>query len=101
MAGTGWAVRLSGPGPGPAGPVPVVQVTVTVVTLPALIVPDAAPTVTVCPAGVVRTVTLYPAPEVSAAGNVNVPLPVIVRVSVPLSCSTSVPVSPVTVPPTV
>src|SRR5262249_9096289 len=55
----------------------------------------------VCPVGLVFTVTLYALPLASAVANVNVPLALTVRLSPPLSCSTTVPDSPDTLPPTV
>src|SRR5208282_4395514 len=64
-------------------------------------VPDPFATVHVCPDGAVFTVTLYAAPVTSEVANVNVPFAVTLRLSPPLSCSTTVPDSPETVPPTV
>ena len=71
------------------------------VTLAEPTVPDPFDTVHVCPAGLVITVALYGAPVGSAVANVNVPFAVTLRSSPPLSCSTTVPDSPDTVPPTV
>ena len=79
----------------------VAQVTATLVTLADPTVPDPLATVQVCPAGFVFTVTLYAAPEASEVANVNDPFAVTLRLSPPLSCSTTVPDSPETVPPTV
>src|SRR5215469_49611 len=95
--------------PDPASPVtvpPIVnaaaaQVTCTLLTL-AVAVPVPFVTVQFCAGllGCVDTVTLYP--PLTAVTNVKGPLPLIVRVSEPLFCSTNpVPVSPVTVPPIV
>src|SRR5271165_4321878 len=77
------------------------QVTATLVTLAEPTVPDPLDTVHDCPDGLVFTVTLYGAPVGSAAANVNDPFAVTLRLSPPLSCSTTVPDSPETVPPTV
>src|SRR6185312_15690049 len=82
-------------------PVFVVQDTATFVTLAEPTVPDPLDTVHVCPDGFVFTVTLYGAPLGSAVANVNDPFAVTLRLSPPLSCSTTVPDSPETVPPTV
>ena len=70
------------------------------VTLAEATVPDPPETVQVCPDGLVFTVTLYAAPLASAVANVNDPFAVTLRSSPPLSCSTTVPDSPETVPPT-
>ena len=64
-------------------------------------VPDPFDTVHVCPDGFVFTVTLYAAPPASAVANVKGPFAATLRLSPPLSCSTTVPDSPDTVPPTV
>ena len=77
------------------------QETATLVTLAEPTVPDPLDTVHVCPDGLVFTVTLYAAPPASAVANVNEPFAVTLRLSPPLSCSTTVPDSPDTVPPTV
>ncbi len=78
------------------------QLTTTVVTLDPEIVPEPPLTVQASPAGCVLTVTLYVAPLVSAAGNVNAPLALTVTGSAPLFCRISpVDVRPDTVPPTV
>ena len=77
------------------------QETATLVTLAEPTVPDPFDTVHVCPDGLVFTVTLYGAPVGSAVANVNDPFAVTLRLSPPLSCSTTVPDSPDTVPPTV
>src|SRR6185437_12479681 len=77
------------------------QETPTFVTLAEPTVPDPLDTVHVCPDGFVFTVTLYGAPLGSAVANVNDPFAVTLRLSPPLSCSTTVPDSPETVPPTV
>src|SRR5271165_6323709 len=79
---------------------PLVQETATLVTF-AETVPDPFATVHVCPDGAVFTVTLYAAPVTSEVANVNVPFAVALQLSPPLSCSTTVPDSPETVPPTV
>ena len=63
-------------------------------------VPEPLDTVQVCPDGFVFTVTLYAAPEASEVAKVNGPFAVTLRLSPPLSCSTTVPDSPDTVPPT-
>src|SRR3984957_11616029 len=78
----------------------VVQVTVTPVTFAAATVPVPPLTPHACPDGWVRTVTAYAAPLPSFVGNVNEPLAATDRLSAPLSCSTTVPVSPDTDPPT-
>src|SRR5689334_11943196 len=78
----------------------VAQVTVTLVTFDDPIVPDPLETVQVWLAGLVPTVTAYAAPEASEVANVNDPFAVTLRLSPPLSCSTTVPDSPDTVPPT-
>ena len=78
----------------------VVQVTATLVTFAEPTVPVPPLTVQVCPDGWVRTVTEYAAPLASFVGNVKEPLAVTERLSPPLSCSTTVPASPDTVPPT-
>ena len=77
------------------------QVTATLVTLAEPTVPDPLATVQVCPDGLVFTVTAYGAPDTSAVANVNDPFADTLRLSPPLSCSTTVPDSPETVPPTV
>ena len=77
------------------------QETATLVTLADPIVPDPLDTVHVCPDGFVPTVTLYAAPPASEVAKVNDPFAVTLRLSPPLSCSTTVPDSPETVPPTV
>ena len=70
-------------------------------TLAALIVPEPSVTVQVWPAGWVETVTLYGAPSVKALLKVKSPSAVLVRSSELLFCSTRVPESPLTEPPTV
>src|SRR6476659_8826747 len=77
------------------------QETATLVTLADPIVPEPLATAHVCPAGLVIPVTAYPAPLASAVANVNGPLAETVRLSPPLSCSTTDPDDPDTVPPTV
>src|SRR5690349_9086352 len=77
------------------------QETATLVTLADPIVPEPLATAQVCPAGLVFTVTAYAAPLASAVANVNGPLAETLRLSPPLSCSTTVPDSPETDPPTV
>src|SRR6185437_3797435 len=79
----------------------VAQVSATLVTLALPTVPDPLVTVQVWLAGLVLTVTLYAAPAVSEVAKVNGPFAVTLRLSPPLSCSTTVPDSPETVPPTV
>ena len=76
------------------------QETATLVTLADPTVPEPLDTVQVCPDGFVFTVTLYAVPEASDVAKVNGPLAVTLRLSPPLSCSTTVPDSPDTVPPT-
>ena len=74
--------------------------TATLVTLAEPTVPDPPDTAQDCPDGFVSTVTLYVAPWQRVA-NVNDPFALTLRLSPPLSCSTTVPDSPETVPPTV
>ena len=76
------------------------QVTATLVTFADAMVPVPPLTAHVCPDGWVRTVTAYAAPPASLVANVKEPLAATDRLSPPLSCSTTVPVSPDTVPPT-
>src|SRR5215831_19359801 len=76
------------------------QVTATLVTLAEPTVPDPFDTVHVCPGGFVFTVTAYAAPPASAVANVNEPFADTLRLSPPLSCSTTVPDNPETDPPT-
>jgi hypothetical protein len=87
-----------------AGSVPepplVAQVTATLVTFADPTAPVPPLTVHVCPVGWVRTVTEYALPLVSFVAKAKEPLAVTERLSPPLSCSTAVPVSPDTVPPT-
>ena len=64
-------------------------------------VPDPLETVQVCPDGFVFTVTAYAAPDASDVAKVNGPFAVTLRSSPPLFCSTTVPDSPDTDPPTV
>src|SRR5436190_319245 len=73
----------------------------TLDTLAEPTVPIPLDTVQVCPDGFVFTVTLYGAPVGSAVANVNDPFALTLRLSPPLSCSTTVPDNPETVPPTV
>ena len=75
--------------------------TATLVTLAEVTVPDPPDTAQDCPDGFVSTVTLYVAPLANAVANVNDPFALTLRLSPPLSCSTTVPDSPETVPPTV
>ena len=77
-----------------------VQVTATFVTFAEPTVPVPLPTVQVWPDGCVITVTAYAAPLASCVGKAKEPFAVTVRLSPPLSCSTTVPDSPETVPPT-
>ena len=63
--------------------------------------PDPLATEHACPDGLVFTVTAYGVPVGSAVANVNVPVAGTLWLSPPLSCSTTVPDSPETVPPTV
>src|SRR5215813_9455143 len=70
-------------------------------TLAVTMLPVPLDTVQVCPDGLVFTVTAYAAPVASAVANVNDPFADTLRSSPPLSCSTTVPDSPDTVPPTV
>src|SRR5262249_18401818 len=77
------------------------QTTATFVTLAEPIVPVPFATEHVCPVGLFFTVTLYAEPAVRGVANVKVPLADVVRLSPPLSCSTTVPLSPATEPPTV
>ena len=91
--------RLKSSAAVPAPPL-AVQVTTTLVTFADAMVPVPPLTVHVCPDGWVRTVTEYALPPASFVGNVKEPLAVTDRLSPPLSCSTTVPVSPDTVPPT-
>src|SRR5215468_2839231 len=69
------------------------QETTTLVTL-------AEPTVHDWPDGLDCTVTLYGAPLATGVANVNDPFAPTLRLSPPLSCSTTVPDSAETVPPT-
>ncbi len=80
------------------------QVTVTSVTASPAMVPPGLdmPQVCVGEEGWVSTVTRYSRPSVTAVAKVKLPLPLMVRLSPPLFCSTSpLPVRPATVPPTV
>jgi len=85
----------------PTVKVPAPQLTTTEVTV-VLAVPLPALTVHDWPAGWVLTVTAYPAPLTTGVVKLNAPLAVRVRLSPPLSWSTSAPPawSPVMVPPT-
>src|SRR5690242_16554984 len=74
--------------------------TAALVTLADAIVPDPPVTVQVCPVGLVATVTLYAVPLASLVAKVNDPFAVTLRLSPPLSWSTTVPDRPETVPPT-
>src|SRR5215469_15322244 len=76
------------------------QVIATLVMLAEPMVPEPLETEQVCPVGLVFTVTLYAAPLASAVAKVNAPLALTLRLSPPLSCSTTVPDSPDTLPPT-
>src|ERR1700730_575618 len=78
-----------------------VQETATLVTLAAAMVPEPLETEQDWPEGLVCTVTLYGVPSASAVAKVKGPLALTLRLSPPLSCSTTVPDSPETVPPTV
>ena len=84
----------------PLEPVLAAQVTATLVTLAEPIVPDPLATEQDWPDGLVLTVTAYPAPAATFVANVNGPLAATDRSSPPLSCSTTVPDSPDTDPPT-
>ena len=77
------------------------QLTTTPVTLPEPTVPVRRRPSTSGPDGCVCTVTANGAPLATAVANVNEPFALTVRASPPSSKSTTVPVSPVTVPPTV
>ena len=61
---------------------------------------DPFATVQDCPDGLVFTVTAYADPVATLVANVNGPLAATDRSSPPLSCSTTVPDSPETDPPT-
>src|SRR5580658_5655737 len=78
----------------------VVQVTATPATFAVPTVPVPPLTAHVCPDGWVRTVTEYALPLASFVGKVKDPVAATGRLSPPLSCSTTDPVSPDTVPPT-
>src|SRR5580693_612538 len=80
-------------------PVFVVQETATLVTLAEPTVPDPPDTVQDWPVGLVSTVTLYAAPPARAVAKVNGPFAATLRLSLALSCSTTVPDRPQTVPP--
>ena len=73
----------------------------TLVTLAVPTVPEPLDTVQVWLAGFVPTVTLYAAPDASEVAKVNDPFAVTLRLSPPLSFSTTDPDSPDTDPPTV
>ena len=75
--------------------------TATPVTSAAATVPAPCATVQTCRLGSVLTVTAYSPPAAIGVANVNDPLLATVRSSPPLSCKTTVPDSPETVPPTV
>src|SRR5215472_10668839 len=77
-----------------------VQVTATLVMLAEPTVPDPFATVHDWPDGLDCTVTLYGAPLATGVANVNDPFAPTLRLSPPLSCSTTVPDSAETVPPT-
>lgn len=77
------------------------QVMVTLVTFAPAIVPEPLATAQVCPTGWVLTVTLYAEPSVRAMEKVKAPSTVRVVSFAELFCMTSVPSSPLTVPPTV
>src|SRR5215468_11159248 len=77
------------------------QTTATFVTLAEPIVPVPFATEHVWPDGLFFTVTLYAEPAGRGVAKVKVPLAEVVRLSPPLSCRTTVPLSPETVPPTV
>src|SRR5689334_23676364 len=62
--------------------------------------PEPPSTVQVCPDGLPPTGTSEVAPDASLVAKVNDPLAVTLRLSPPLSCSTTVPDRPDTVPPT-
>ena len=76
------------------------QATATLVTLAPETVPDPLETPQVWPVGLLFTVTLYAEPSASFVAKVNGPLAETLRSSPPLSCSTTVPDRPVTLPPT-
>src|SRR5215472_4949037 len=76
----------------------VVQETETLVML-ASAIPVPFATEQLCPVGFVFTITLYVAPDASSVLNVNEPLALTLRLST-LFCSTTVPDSPDTFPPT-
>src|SRR5215813_12220814 len=77
------------------------QSTATLVTLAEPIVPVPLATEHVCPDGLLLTVTVYGEPADRPVPNVKPPLADRVRLSPPLSCRTTVPLSPERVPPTV
>ena len=74
--------------------------TATLVTFADPMVPDPLATEQVWPAGLVFTVTLYADPAASPVLKVNGPLALTLRSLPPLSCKTTVPDRPETVPPT-
>ena len=76
------------------------QFTATFVTLAPETVPDPFDTVHVWPDGLLFTVTLYALPSASFVAKPKIPFALRVRSSPPLSCSTTVPDRPDTVPPT-
>ena len=88
------------PLPRPPPPPLEAQVTATLVTLAEAMVPEPLATVQVRPAGLVCTVTLYAAPLASWVPKANKPFALTLSVPVPLSCSTTVPDNPDTIPPT-
>src|SRR5215831_13399595 len=77
------------------------QTTDTFETLIAPSVPEPFATTHISPAGCADTVTEYALPLGRTPGNVKDPSAGRLRSPPPLSCSTTVPVSPETVPPTV
>lgn len=80
--------------------VSVTQFTEIFVTALEPIVPDPFVTVHVCVAGCVKTVTLYGLPVTIGTEKLNPPLLLRERLSAPLFCRITVPLSPPTVPPT-
>src|SRR5215475_113068 len=77
------------------------QSTATLVTLLDPIVPVPLATEQVCPGGPFFTITLYAEPAGTGVPKVKLPLADTLRVSLALSCSSTVPLRPETVPPTV
>ncbi len=74
--------------------------TATLVMFAEPTVPVPPETVQLCAVGLLFTVTPYTEPDANLVANVNEPFALTLRSSPPLSCSTTVPASPDTDPPT-